>query len=359
MKNIFSTRAGIIVVGAVIGIGAALLQYFGNPPNMGICVACFERDIAGALGFHRADVVQYLRPEIMGFVLGAFVAALIAGEYKPRGGSSPLIRFFLGIFAMMGALVFLGCPWRTLLRLAGGDGNAILGIVGLVVGIFIGVLFLKNGYSLGRSHAQRKASGWVFPALMLCLFLLLVFQVSFTPGGPIFFSAKGPGSQHAPILFSIAAGLIIGAIAQRSRFCTMGAFRDVILIKDFHLISGVAALLIFAFATNMVLGQFKPGFEGQPVAHTQHIWNFLGMALSGLAFVLAGGCPGRQLFLSGEGDMDAAIFATGMIVGAGIAHNFAMASSPKGIGAFGPAAVIIGFLFCLIIGFTQRDKISA
>ncbi|HQP25836.1 MAG TPA: YedE family putative selenium transporter [Smithellaceae bacterium] len=359
MKNIFSTRAGIIVVGAVIGIGAALLQYFGNPPNMGICVACFERDIAGALGFHRADVVQYLRPEIMGFVLGAFVAALIAGEYKPRGGSSPLIRFFLGIFAMMGALVFLGCPWRTLLRLAGGDGNAILGIVGLVVGIFIGVLFLKNGYSLGRSHAQRKASGWVFPALMLCLFLLLVFQVSFTPGGPIFFSAKGPGSQHAPILFSIAAGLIIGAIAQRSRFCTMGAFRDVILIKDFHLISGVAALLVFAFVTNMVLGQFKPGFEGQPVAHTQHIWNFLGMVLSGLAFVLAGGCPGRQLFLSGEGDMDAAIFATGMIVGAGIAHNFAMASSPKGIGAFGPAAVIIGFLFCLIIGFTQRDKISA
>ena len=359
MKNIFSTRAGIIVVGAVIGVGAALLQYFGNPPNMGICVACFERDIAGALGLHRADVVQYLRPEIMGFVVGAFVAALIAGEYKPRGGSSPLIRFFLGIFAMMGALVFLGCPWRTLLRLAGGDGNAILGLAGLIVGISIGVLFLKNGYSLGRSYAQKKASGWVFPALMIGLFLLLVFQVSFTPGGPIFFSAKGPGSQHAPIIISIAAGLIIGAIAQRSRFCTMGAFRDVILIKDFHLISGVAALLVFAFVTNMVLGQFKPGFEGQPVAHTQHIWNFLGMALSGLAFVLAGGCPGRQLFLSGEGDMDAAIFAIGMIVGAGIAHNFAMASSPKGIGAFGPAAVIVGFLFCLIIGLTQRDKISA
>jgi hypothetical protein len=57
--------------------------------------------------------------------------------------------------------------------------------------------------------------------------------------------------------------------------------------------------------------------------------------------------------------MDAAIFATGMIVGAGIAHNFAMASSPKGIAAFGPAAVVIGFLFCLVIGLTQRDKISA
>ncbi|HNV56580.1 MAG TPA: YedE family putative selenium transporter [Smithellaceae bacterium] len=359
MRNIFSTRAGIIIVGAIIGVGAALLQYFGNPPNMGICVACFERDIAGALGLHRADVVQYLRPEIMGFVLGAFVAALLAGEYKPRGGSSPLIRFFLGIFAMMGALVFLGCPWRTLLRLAGGDGNALLGLAGLIAGIFIGVGFLKNGYSLGRSYAQKKAAGWVFPALMIGLLLLLVFQVSFAPGGPIFFSAKGPGSQHAPILISLIAGLVIGGLAQRSRFCTMGAFRDVILIRDFHLISGVAALLIFAFAANMLLGQFKPGFEGQPVAHTDHLWNFLGMTLAGLAFVLAGGCPGRQLFLSGEGDMDAAIFATGMIVGAGIAHNFAIASSPKGTGAFGPAAVVIGLLFCLVIGLTQRDKVSA
>jgi YedE family putative selenium metabolism protein len=359
MKNIFSTRTGIILVGAAIGIGAALLQYLGNPPNMGICVACFERDIAGALGLHRAAVVQYLRPEIMGFVLGAFAAALIAGEYKPRGGSAPLVRFFLGVFAMLGALVFLGCPWRALLRLAGGDGNAILGLLGLIFGIFIGVMFLKYGYSLGRSYAQRKSSGWIFPALMAGLFALLVFQVSFAPGGPIIFSEKGPGSQHAPIFISIIAGLAIGALAQRSRFCTMGAFRDVILIKDFHLVSGVAALLVFAFVTNLILGQFKPGFEGQPVAHTAHAWNFLGMTLSGLAFVLAGGCPGRQLFLSGEGDMDAAVFALGMIVGAAIAHNFATASSPSGPGAFGPAAVIIGLIFCLVIGFTQRDKITA
>jgi len=45
---------------------AALLQKLGNPGNMGICVACFERDIAGAVGLHRAAVVQYMRPEIIG-----------------------------------------------------------------------------------------------------------------------------------------------------------------------------------------------------------------------------------------------------------------------------------------------------
>ena len=126
IKNFFSTRKGIIAVGAIIGILAPLLQKLGNPGNMGICVACFERDIAGAIGFHRAEVVQYLRPEIIGFVLGSLAAALLFKDYRARTGSAPFVRFILGVFAMIGALVFLGCPWRALLRLSGGDGNAIL-----------------------------------------------------------------------------------------------------------------------------------------------------------------------------------------------------------------------------------------
>lgn len=358
MKNFFSTRAGIILVGGLIGLMAVALQYMGNPANMGICVACFERDIAGALGLHRAGVVQYLRPEIMGFVIGSFIISLFSREYQPRAGSSTLIRFFLGVFAMIGALVFLGCPWRALLRLAGGDMNAVVGLLGLITGITVGVLFLKNGFSLGRSYKTHKASGWLMPGFMLALFLLLVFKVSFSEGGAIFFSSKGPGAMHAPVVLSISAGLLIGGLAQRSRFCTMGSLRDIILAKDFHLVSGVAALVVVAFIANLILGQFKLGFEGQPVAHNNHLWNFLGMSLSGIAFALAGGCPGRQLIMSGEGDMDAGVFVMGMIVGAGFAHNFALASSPKGPGAFGPAAVIVGLIFCLVIGFTMREKME-
>jgi len=224
------------------------------------------------------------------------------------------------------------------------------------MGIFVGILFLKKGFNLGRSHSQAKGSGWIMPALMLVLFSLLTFQVSFAPGGPIFFSVKGPGSMHAPLLISTLAGLLIGALAQRSRFCTMGAIRDVMLTRDFHLLGGVLALLVFAFATNFILGQFKPGFDGQPIAHTNHLWNFLGMSLAGLAFALAGGCPGRQLFLSGEGDADAGIFVLGMITGAAVSHNFAIASSGKGVAAFGPIAVIFGIVFCLIVGFTMIEK---
>lgn len=360
VKNFFSTRWGIISVGAVIGILAPVLQKLGNPGNMGICVACFERDIAGALGLHRAGVVQYIRPEIIGFILGSLVAAYAFKEFKPRCGSTPVVRFFLGIFAMIGALVFLGCPWRAALRLSGGDLNAVLGLLGLASGIWIGVLFFKNGYNLGRSQSTHTGAAWILPLVMVgLLILMLIFpQIQGeTKSGVLFYSIKGPGFMHAPLLIALAAGLGIGFLAQRSRFCTMGALRDLILFGQTHLLSGFLALVVFALVTNLILGQFNLGFDGQPVAHTAHVWNFLGMALAGLAFALAGGCPGRQLFLAGEGDTDAAIFVMGMIVGAGFAHNFGLASSPKGVGPHGIAAVIIGFVVCLFFGFTMKKKI--
>ena len=359
LTSFFASRWGIISAGIFIGVLAPILQKLGNPANMGICVACMERDIAGALGLHRADVVQYLRPEIIGFVLGSLLAALAFREFKPRTGSAPIIRFFLGFFAMVGALVFLGCPWRALLRLAGGDGNAISGIAGLAFGIWIGVAFLRGGYNLGRSAPPQAATGWIMPALMIVLLLFALFEPQFAQGGPIFKSTKGPGAAHAPLIISLLVGLGVGFLAQRTRFCTMGAIRDVILIKDFHLFSGILALVVAAFLINLILGQFHPGFVNQPIAHDNHLWNFLGMALAGLAFSLAGGCPGRQLFLSGEGDGDAGVFVLGMIIGAGFAHNFALVSSAKGPGAFGPAAVIVGLIFCLIIGFAMRERSKA
>lgn len=367
ISRYFSSRWGIITAGALISLLAALLQKAGNPGNMGICVACFERDIAGALGLHRVATVQYLRPEIIAFVLGSMVAALVFREFRPRGGSAPLARFFLGIFAMIGALVFLGCPWRTLLRLGGGDLNALTGIAGLTAGIAAGVWFLKQGYSLGRSQSQPAVVGWLMPGFMLVLLLLAVFQPRFSAEGPIFASLEGPGSMHAALWISLAAGLLIGFVAQRSRFCTMGAVRDVILMRDTHLLSGAGALLLTAFIANLALGQFKLGFAGQPIAHTNHLWNFLGMVLAGLAFALAGGCPGRQLFLSGEGDSDAGVFVLGMLVGAGFAHNFFLASSPDkvvegalqavgGPGPYGQVAVLLGLIFCIVLGFSMRLK---
>jgi YedE family putative selenium metabolism protein len=360
MDKLLLSRSGPMIAGGVLGVTAALLVTAGNPGNMGFCVACFTRDIAGALGFHRAAIVQYLRPEIPGFILGAFASSLLFREYRPRSGSSPIVRFFLGLFAMLGALVFLGCPWRAYLRVAGGDWNALYGVGGLIVGTVIGVAFLWNGFSLGSSKRNPKWTGLGMPlaalALLAFVFLRPLFGVEGT--GPIFFSESGPGAAHAPLLISLGAGLLIGWLAQRTRFCSVGAVRDLLMLRDGYLLKGLIAFVVAAFAANYALGQFHPGFEGQPIAHTNETWNFMGMVLSGLAFTLAGGCPGRQLIMTGEGDSDAAVFVLGMLVGAAVAHNFSAASSGAGVGPYGIPAVVIGMVFCLFVGLLCRERIA-
>ncbi|MBN4068630.1 YedE-related selenium metabolism membrane protein, partial [Desulfotalea psychrophila] len=234
-------------------------------------------------------------------------------------------------------------------------------------GIAVGDQFLKYGFNLGRSHKTYHSAGLIMPAIMVGLLALLVFAPKFSVDGAIFLSEKGPGSLHAPLIISLAAGLLIGLIAQRTRFCTMGSIRDVLLVGDFHLMRGVIALVVSAFVVNLLTGQVNVGIAAQPIAHSSHLANLAGMILAGLAFVLAGGCPGRQLILSGEGDTDAGIFVLGMITGAAFAHNFALAAKPDkmldgvvqvgGVSSVGMTAVLIGTAFCLIVGFTMREKI--
>ncbi len=199
---------------------------------------------------------------------------------------------------MIGALVFLGCPWRAILRLAGGDINAVVGLAGLTVGIAIGDQCLKHSYNLGRSYKTKTyfSAGLIMPAMVGGVLALLVFSYRFSLNGAIFFSEKGPGSLHAPLIISLLAGLIIGFIAQRTRFCTMGSIRDVILVGDLHLMRGVIALAISAFAHNFDLAA-KPD-----------------KILNGSVYV-------------------------------------------GGVSSAGMTAVIIGLIVCLIIGFTMREKI--
>lgn len=343
-------KKGIILTGAIVGIISVLLVKFGNPINMGFCIACFVRDIAGGMGLHRASVVQYIRPEIMGLILGAFIISMKNKEFQAKGGSSPFTRFILGAMVMIGALIFLGCPLRMVLRLAGGDLNAIFGIAGFIVGIIAGVFFLNKGFNLKRNYNLPKFEGYLLPIISIGLFILLVFRASF-----IFFSSEGPGSMHAPIWIALLAGLIVGILAQKTRLCMVGGTRDMIMFKDNYLLSGFLSILIFAFIGNLILGYFNLGFIDQPVAHTDGLWNFLGMALVGWGSVLLGGCPLRQLILSGEGNTDSAIVVMGSLVGAAIAHNFGLASSPAGPTTNGQIAVIICFILILIISLVNSE----
>jgi len=342
----------ILLAGCIIGVISSLLVFFGNPANMGFCIACFLRDTSGALGLHSASAVQYIRPEIIGLVLGSFLLAVFKKEFGSKGGSSPVTRFVLGFFVMIGCLMFLGCPFRMILRLAGGDLNALLGFAGFAVGILTGVFFLNKGYTLKRTYRLSKTEGFLFPAIQVVFFILLVAAPAF-----IYFTAAdgGPGGKHAAILISLAAGLIVGALAQRTRLCMVGGIRDMILFRESKLLLGFLAILVSALVCNLILTAvtsgtyFQLGFAGQPVAHTDGLWNFLGMYLTGFGCVLLGGCPLRQLVLSGEGNSDSAITVLGLMVGAAFCHNFGIAASANGPTANGKIAVLIGIAVVAVI----------
>lgn len=347
-------KAKIAMVGVVVGILALILVRYGNPPNMGFCIACFLRDIAGALGLHQAAKVQYLRPEIIGLILGAFGAALVTREFRTVGGSAAFIRFTLGFLAITGFLVFPGCPLRMILRLAGGDLNALLGLAGLIAGVAGGVVLINRGYSLGRAQTQSRIGGYIFPVIALTLLVFAIVQPAF-----ILASKEGPGSMHAPLALSLAAGLLVGILAQRSRLCMVGGIRDFVLFRDTYLLTGFIAILITVFVGNLLLETFKLGFAGQPIAHTDGLWNFLGMALGGLASVLLGGCPLRQLVSAAEGNTDSAVTIMGMLTGAAVAHNFGLAGTPQGVPAAGQTAVLVGLVVVFLIGVMSRQVFQA
>ncbi len=360
MKKTKFEKPFIIISGCIIGVIASMLVFLGNPSNMGFCIACFLRDTAGALSLHSAGAVQYVRPEIIGLIIGSLIMAVSTKEFNPKGGSSPMTRFIIGFFVMIGCLMFLGCPFRMILRLAGGDINAIFGLVGFVIGILAGVFFLNKGYSLGRTHKLSKTEGSIMPIIAIVLLAVLAIfpaALKFTEAG------GGPGAKHAAIAISLVAGLIVGALAQRTRLCMVGGIRDAVLFRESKLLLGFIAIFASALVCNLILNAatgttayFKLGMEGQPVSHTDWFWNMLGMLLVGFGCVLLGGCPLRQLVLAGEGNSDSAITIIGLVAGAAFAHNFGLASSADGPTANGKIGVIIGIVIVAAIACLNTFK---
>ena len=97
--TISKEKRNLAIAGALIGVIAVVLVLLGNPKNMGFCIACFIRDIAGGLKLHTAAPVKYIRPEIIGLILGSFLVSVVTKEFNARGGSSPMLRFCIGFMA--------------------------------------------------------------------------------------------------------------------------------------------------------------------------------------------------------------------------------------------------------------------
>ncbi|MCA9321394.1 MAG: YedE-related selenium metabolism membrane protein, partial [Planctomycetes bacterium] len=311
---------------AVVGAIAAFLVSRGNPGNMGICGACFLRDVAGSLGLFGKGP-QVFRPEVIGLILGALGFRLVRGRFEARSGSHAVTRFVFGLWMGIGSLVFLGCPFRMFQRLGGGDLNAAVGVVGLIVGTGVGLWFeTRRNYRVGRTEVVAPAIGLLGPAMFGLVFLLFLSSQMLLGPGP----GDVTGPAHAPWMLSIGLALVAGAILSATGFCGISAARQVFQRGKKRMLVAAGVLVVSYGLIAALTGTFHFGFEGQPIAHQDHLWNVLSLALVGLCGVLAGGCPVRQIVMCGEGNGDAFVTTMGLVVGGALSHTLGLASSGLG-----------------------------
>ncbi|MGE5663212.1 MAG: YedE family putative selenium transporter [Deltaproteobacteria bacterium] len=339
----------LAALGGLFAAAAAGVTALGNPAATGLCGSCFLVNVAGAVGLHGSASQSYLRPELLGIVLGAFFAAFASREFRVRGGGSPVFHFAGGAFLLLGCEVFIGCPIKALLRTAGGGAAGLAGLAGLAAGVVLALPFLADGFALRAKRALPEPAGFVLPA---AAFLLLLASSAgagaFAPASP------GEEARHAPFAVAAAAGLLFGAVGQRSRFCVTASIRNAALARDFRDGAGTVAFLAVAVLLNVVSGSFLPTLSLEPGAHTDLFWSFLAMAMVGFGAILLAGCPFRQLVLASTGDLDAAAAVAGMLAAAGLSVPLGIGSSPAGVTAAGKIAVLCGWIFFLAAGLAKR-----
>lgn len=133
---------------------------------------------------------------------------------------------------------------------------------------------------------------------------------------------------------TLLVGILIGWLAQRSGFCSIGGFRDFFMFRHTRLLYGYLALiggafigyLIFWLVTPTAFENFfwvlgkglmpVPGAPANLTVMAYIILAVIGGIAVGLIGVLLGGCPLRQLVMTSEGSIKSLCFVIGMCIGA-------------------------------------------
>lgn len=141
-------------------------------------------------------------------------------------------------------------------------------------------------------------------------------------------------------IFTLFLGLLIGYMAQRSGFCSIGGMRDLMMFKHTRLFFGYLALIASGFLSYLLFWAIIPtAFPNFYWSATQvnplspipgappglELYGYVILAIIGgfgMGFlgVILGGCPLRQTVMGTEGNLKSIFFVIGMFVGAIIFH---------------------------------------
>ena len=247
----------------------------------------------------------------IGLFIGAFLAALLANEFRVRRTPDRLgyLEAALGGISMALGVVFAsGCNW-------GGFFSAITALSlhgylmfpGLLIGGLLGAFYIdwRTRRALGSLELAELSSpglsghgGGLRRSLLLAIgvaaslvFLALALGV---PGGELYAGA-------------LLIGILVGVVIQRSRFCFATAFRDLLkgggeFERSVRLQVGIILAIAVGAAGVAILkytGVIEPGAYVKSVG-----WiNIVGGTFFGFGMVIAGGCASASLWRAAEGHL--------------------------------------------------------
>lgn len=152
---------------------------------------------------------------------------------------------------------------------------------------------------------------------------------------------------YSVAILSLAIGLLAGWLGQRSRFCSIGGLRDLLLTGDTTLLRGLIALFVAAWLAYPLTIILQPAQAPNLVEQTEQLASpqdpsviteeeqfqlpfeltmlelviFVSAIGVGFVSLLVDGCPFRQHVLAGQGWREPRFYLVGFYVAA-LVFNF-------------------------------------
>jgi len=146
-----------VVAGSIFVLADAAFA-IAPPSAYAFCLSCHVRDLVNtalnAVVHSRFQVTEVAGRALMltspGVLLGAYIAARLYGEAKPRKADRPLLLAALGFLMMTIGIVIFGCPTRIVLRAGYGEIYGIIALAGMFAGITVATVIMKLRWAARR-----------------------------------------------------------------------------------------------------------------------------------------------------------------------------------------------------------------
>jgi len=357
-RTLFGQEWPVWIGGLLIGGLNVFLFLFYQPWTTLDGVLNWGSWLWGTVGVLRPDEVNPLVRSgsvvNLGLLVGAFAAALLAGQFGVRvGPRRELVKGAVGgLLLGTGAAIARGCNIGGFFSATAALSLSGLAMaVGLAIGAFLATRYLV--WEAGRvteppapvSLTQpRPARPQRQPALGVVVVIAILTAAA---------AYAGAGFPDRSVILLL--GAVLGIVSQRSRVCFVQAFREPFLTGDTRhtraMLLGLGVAIV-GFALIKTTIDVKADDFVRP---TFWMGGVIGGAIFGIGMVLAGGCGAGSIWRAGEGHVKLWLAVGGYVVSAALVSEWLRRSGiaarlgqsvflPDGIGWDGAIVVLFAVL---------------